>query len=137
MFDQVMNTVKQYAAEAINNHPEVPADKKDAVAGEAGQSIAQSLQGLLTKGYNISDLAKGFGNNGQPASPAADGMIANFISSMVQKFGFSPDKAQSIAATVIPFVLSKLGNAGSLLGGKDGNGPNLGGLAGSLGGLFK
>ncbi len=143
MFDQILDLVKQFSDDSIVNNNEVPNEHNDAVMASATKSISRGIQGLIAQGNSPQDILAMFNSDGTANSPAAQGISANFIGSIMEKFGINAESAKNIAATVIPMVLSKitgsLGNnnaenkndGGGLPGGID-----LGNLGGILGKFF-
>ncbi|WP_298300353.1 DUF937 domain-containing protein [Hydrotalea sp.] len=137
MFEQIMQLVQQHAQEAVVNNPEVPNENNEAVMQEAGSSITNGLQNLLSGG-ELNALFQG----GSVASgnPALQNISGNFISSITQKFGISSEAASGIAASAIPNVINSIQNMGNSSGGMQqvlsnltsGN-ANLGSIANSIG----
>jgi uncharacterized protein YidB (DUF937 family) len=152
MLDNLMNLVKQFAGEEVNNHPAIPADKKGEVVEETGRSITGSLQNLASGG-GLQDLLGMFTRGGgQAPGSVTQSLSGDMISNLTRKFGLDSQTAGSLAGGIIPKVLGSLVNKtndpgdssfdlqsifNSLTGGKTG-GMDLSGMLGKLkGGLDK
>ncbi|MBY0348098.1 MAG: hypothetical protein K2W79_07545 [Hydrotalea flava] len=110
MFEQILQLVQQHAQDAVVNNPAVPNENNEAVMQEAGHSITNGLQNLLS-GCGLNTLFQG--GNVSTNNPAIQNISSNFISSITQKFGISSEAASGIAASVIPNVLNSIQNMGN------------------------
>jgi hypothetical protein len=110
MLDNLMNLVKQYAGEEVNNNPAIPDDKKGAVVEETGNSITSSLQ-KLASGGGLNDLLGMFKQGSVPASGnVAQSVSGDVISNLTNKLGLDPQIAGGLAGGLIPKVLNGLVN---------------------------
>lgn len=160
MIDQLIKLVQQNAGEAIVNNSAIPNQFNGAAVESVAQQIMSGLKGQASQG-NIQELTSMFkgGNLGALASnPVVSQIISKVAGDFAAKFGVSPQTAQSIAAGLIPTVMSQFvnktndpgdkdfdlqdmlrgftGNSGLNMGdllGKDGAGD----LAGMVGKMFK
>lgn len=151
MLDQLMEIVQQQAQGAVVENNAVPNEKNEAVMEEARNSIFSGLQKMMAEGKTeeITSLLKS-GQNAQGAEPAMNMLSGNFIDSITEKLGIDKSTAMSIAASLIPMIISKLSskasdpndssiNFGSILsslsGGQSGN-SNMGDTASAIGGML-
>ncbi|MHA4843389.1 hypothetical protein ACX0G7_04440 [Flavitalea antarctica] len=152
MLDNLMNLVKQYAGEEVNNNPAIPAERKGEVVEETGRSITGSLQNLASGG-GLNDLLGMFQQGGTtPPGSVTQPLAGDMISNLTKKFGLDSQTAGGLAGGIIPKVLGSLvkktndpGDSSfdlqsilsSLTGGKTG-GMDISGMLGQLkGGLDK
>lgn len=165
MLDELIKLVEQNAGKAIINNSAIPNQHNNAAIKEVASQIFNGLKTQAQQG-NMQQLAGMFQGGG--SSLANNPMVSNLISSVAgsvaSKFGVSPQVAQSIAASLLPTVMSQLvkktndpadssfdltnimktvsGNSsldvGSILSQVAGGGTKggLGNLGGMLGGLF-
>lgn len=130
MLDQLMQLIQQSGQQSVVENNEVPNENNDAILNEAQQSITSGLQDLASTGQlnTLMDSVQ----NGQPATdhPAVQNISNNFMGSIMEKFGLNKGTAATIAAAIIPMVLSKMMNKGGAQQGSGGF--DLGGLLSSL-----
>ena len=110
MFDQLMNLVKQYSGDAVINNPDVPNEHNDAVISTAGNSIMDTLKGMMSGG-GASDVLNLFSqNNNQDIAnhPVTQNVSSNLITTLMNKFGLDSNKAGGIAGSLIPMVMNQL-----------------------------
>lgn len=109
MFEELSNLIKQVSQEAVVNNPEVPNEYNNAVMQEAGSSLLGTLQNMMAGGQAQEVLGL-FGNNASNVenSPVTQQAQNSFMESISQKLGISPKVAGTIAAIVIPMLISKL-----------------------------
>ncbi|POY37810.1 hypothetical protein C3K47_04555 [Solitalea longa] len=113
MLDNLLNLVKQYAGDAIVQNPDIPNEHNDAAIEAASGSIFNSLQNQVTGGglSNVLSMFTGGGGSGVGnGSPVTNNAMASVAGSLMEKFGLDSSKAQGIAATLVPQVLSGLVN---------------------------
>jgi hypothetical protein len=129
MLEQLMQLIQQQGQQSVVENPAVPNEQNEAVMQEAQSSITAGLQQMAANG-NISQLTQMMqGGQVHTDNPAVQQISGNFIQNITQKFGINSQAASSIAASIIPNVLSRIlnrNNAGSQ-GGFD-----IGGLLQSL-----
>lgn len=110
MFDELLQLVKQAGQQAIVDNSAVPNEHNDGVMQEAVHAITNGLQGFgQNNSEGIAQLFQSQGNLSQD-HPVMQGISNNFIQSITSKFGISGTQAASIAAIVIPMVMSKFIN---------------------------
>jgi hypothetical protein len=108
MLETLMNLVKQHAGQAVINNPAIPNAQNDSVM----QTIASSILGGLgqqAQGGGLGNLL-GMVVNGSNVqqNPVTQGVQDHVEQNLMQKLGISPQVAMSVAAAVVPMVLSKL-----------------------------
>lgn len=147
MLDQLLNLVKENAGDAVVNNPAVPNENNEGVMQEAVSSITGGLQKELANG-GFQNVLKTLGGSGGSVenNPIVNNISGNFIDNITKKFGINSGTAKTIAASLIPLVMSKLIHKtndqndssfsldsilGSLTGGKT-SGVNLGGVLSSI-----
>jgi hypothetical protein len=130
MLDQLMQLIQQSGQQSVVENNEVPNENNDAILNEAQQSITSGLQDMASTG-ELNTLMDSV-QNGQPATdhPAVQNISNNFMGSIMEKFGLNKGTAATIAAAIIPMVLSKMMNKGGAQQGSGGF--DLGGLLSSL-----
>lgn len=107
MLDQLINLVKENAQDAIVNNQAVPNQYNDAAIGEAGNVIKDVLGAAVQNG-NLQDVMGIFGNSSNlENNPLVSNIITQLTQNLATKFGINAATAQSIAASVIPMVLSQ------------------------------
>ncbi len=112
MLDQLLNMVKGLAGDAVVNNPAVPNDKNNAVIADATHSVADGLQGAIAGGglQSVISMLSGGGNVSALANnPIVGNIISNFTNKLTGN-GVAGGAASSIAASLIPTVMSKLVN---------------------------
>lgn len=118
MLDQLINIVKQFGKDSVENNPEVPNEYNQEVMADATKTIASGFQNVLAGGgfQNILDLFKGAGTGNKSGggignllkNPMVSMMIGYFISKLVSKYKMTPTAASNIANTLIPNSLNSL-----------------------------
>lgn len=107
MLDQLINLVKENAQDSIVNNQAVPNQYNDAAIGEAGNVIKDVLGAAVQNG-NLQDVMGIFGNSSSlENNPLVSNIITQLTQNLATKFGINAATAQSIAASVIPMVLSQ------------------------------
>ena len=131
MFEQLMQIIQQSGQQAVVENADVPNENNDAILNEAQNSITSSLAQLQSSG-ELNTLKDSFERDPSTAQshPAVQNISNNFMGSIMEKFGLNKGTAATIAAAVIPMVLSKIMNKGG--GQQAGGGFDLGGLLSSL-----
>ena len=131
MFEQLTTLVKQFAGDAVVNNPAVPNEQNTAVTEEAGNSIFSNLKNMATE--NAGGLAEIITGKSpiDLNNPAIKELTEKVTGNLGEKFGMSPEAANSVAGGLIPQVLSGLVNKA-----KDPNQPefNVTDLVGALSG---
>jgi len=108
MFDQLLNLVKQHAGDAIVNNPAIPNERNDEAIAETSNSIAGSLQNMLSGG-GVKDILKMF-SGGQDASnsPVTNNISGGLIQNLMNKFNLDQGSASNIAGKLVPDVMKNL-----------------------------
>jgi hypothetical protein len=147
MVNQLFNLVKENAGDAVVSNPAVPDEHNEGVMQEAVSAITGGLQKELAGG-GFQNVLKTLGGSGGAveSNPVVNNISGNFIDNITRKFGINGATAKTIAASLIPMVMSKLIHKtndpddnsfglddifSSLTGGKT-SGLDLGGILGSL-----
>lgn len=112
MLDQLMKLVQQHAGDEIVNNNAIPNQFNNAAIEDVAQQILGGLKSQAAQG-NLQQLTSLF-NGGNVSSLAGNPMVSQIISKVAgdfaSRFGISPQVAQSIAAGLIPKVMSQFIN---------------------------
>ncbi|TDG37994.1 hypothetical protein EZJ43_02575 [Pedobacter changchengzhani] len=106
MLENLNELVRENVQDAVVNNSEVPNEQNEAAIGAASSSIFDALKDQVSSG-NISGLADIF--NGGSTDGSA--VVQNASSSFTEKLsgmGINAATAKTIAASVIPMIISKL-----------------------------
>lgn len=149
MLDGILDLVKEQALGAVKNAG-VPAEKRDAAVETTATSIVDGLKDNISLD-NISSLASLFGGSSSTSSAAAasnpivSSIQNTVVSALSEKVGLNKTMATTIAATVVPALISLLSKKsndpndsfdfGSLIQSFTG-GDSAGGLLGGILGKF-
>ena len=116
MLETLMNLVRQHADQAVVSNPAIPNNQNE----DAIQAISSGILGGLQKQAqgggleNLLGMVMGHGSAGSPGaiqhSPVTQGVQQNVQQSLIERLGISPQVAMSVAAAVVPMILSKLFN---------------------------
>ncbi|RYY30934.1 MAG: DUF937 domain-containing protein [Chitinophagaceae bacterium] len=110
MLDNLINLVKQYAGDEVNNNPAIPEDKKGAVVEETSNSITGSLQNMASGG-GLNDLLAMFTKQGpSPAGNVSQQISGDVVSNLTNKVGLDANTANGFAGGLIPKILGSLVN---------------------------
>ena len=132
MLDQLFQMIQESSQQAVIHNTDVPNEHNEAVMQEAQNAIINGLSSMAASGQ-INGLLDDAGNGRamDVAHPAVQQISNSFMGGIMEKFGINSKTAASIAAIIIPMVLSKMMNKGQQT---QGNGFDLGGLLSSLAG---
>lgn len=112
MLDQLMKLVQQNAGDEIVNNNAIPNQFNNAAMEDVAQQILSGLKSHAAQG-NLEQVTSLF-NGGNISSLAGNPMVTQIIAKVAgdfaSKFGVSPQVAQSVAAGLIPKVLSQFIN---------------------------
>lgn len=156
MLEQLMNLVRQEAPQALAGAQGVPQGQQAAIEDEAAHSVHDGMQQIAQQ-QGPAGLKSLFSaaEQGDTSNPQMQMLTNNFAGSLGQKFGLGGGTGKTIAAMLIPLIVSRLFKRtkdpndngfniqdmlGSLMGGglggmMGGGGDGLGGmLGGALGG---
>ncbi len=150
MLDNLINLVKQYAGDEVNNNPSIPQEKKGAVVEETSNSITGSLQNMASGG-GLNDLLGMFKQgSAAPAGNVSQSLSGDMVSNLTNKLGIDPGTASGLAGGIIPKILNSFVKKtndpndssfdlqsifNELSGGKT-SGSNLSGMMGKLKGML-
>lgn len=108
MLETLMNLVQQQSGQAVINNPAIPNSQNDSVM----QTIASSIMGGLGQQAQSGGLGGLLGmltgQGGGAQTEVTQGVQEHVEQNLMQKLGISPQVAMSVAAAVVPMVLSKL-----------------------------
>lgn len=110
MLENLINLVRENAGSAVINNPAIPNEQNEAVVNEAGHSILDSLQQMVSQGklQDVLHMFQGGGSATAASSPAVQNISGNFIQSLISKFGINPSTASDVAGNLVPNVLQNL-----------------------------
>ncbi len=113
MLETLMNLVQQQAGQSVINNPAIPNSQNDNVMQTVASSIMSGL-GQQAQGGGLGNLLGMVVNGGDvQQSPVTQGVQEHVEQNLMQKLGISPQIAMSVAAAIVPMVLSKLMNKAS------------------------
>jgi uncharacterized protein (DUF2267 family) len=109
MLDQLLKLVEQNAGDAIVNNQAVPNQFNNAAVQEVASNIFSGLQGQVAQGnmQQVVSMFKGQSTSSIANNPMISNMITQVAGSLAQKFGVSPQAAQSIASNLLPQVMNQ------------------------------
>jgi hypothetical protein len=112
MLDQLLKLVEQNAGEAIVNNKAIPNQFNNAAVKEVASNIFNGLQGQVAQGnmQQVVSMFKGQNVSSLSNNPMVSNMITQVAGNFAQKFGVSPQVAQSIAANLLPQVMNQFVN---------------------------
>lgn len=136
MIEQLLSTIKQTSQEVIEQNPDVPNDQNEAVSNIASESIAGSIQNMMSNGGIAGIMSMFSGNNAAgEGNPAIQNVTSDLSGNLMNKLGISSEQATGMAGSIIPMIISKLFNKSGGGGGFDLS-SILGSLTGGQGGGF-
>jgi len=145
MLDKILDLVKNQAASAITQNPEVPAEKRQAAVETTTSTILDELKGQLTGG-NLSNVLSMFGGSAGSTNNLSSSIQNSVISALAEKVGLNKGVATTIAATVVPALIGLISkkhndpndsfDIGSLVSSFTKGDGKSGGLMDMIGGLF-
>ena len=146
MLDSIINLVKSEVSDIITNKTDIPEDKKSDVVSTTTESLLHGLKSIMTPD-NLTGITSLFGGGDMMNHNLTNDLQSSVTSSLTQKTGLSSSTASSIAAIVIPAILSLFKNKidddnepgfnlDSLLKSFTSGNSSGGGLLGMLGKLF-
>jgi len=114
MLKELFELVQGNAGDVLRNNTDVPVDKNSEVVAEATNTVASGLRNMVAGGgvQSILDLFKSNGDNknGLLGNPVVSMMIGHFAGKLISKHNMNGEKANGIAASLIPGVLASLIN---------------------------
>jgi len=143
MIDQILKLAKDNLGPVLQQKEQLNSQQVDKTMEVAGESFKGGLQSMATSG-NANQLLNLFNGKSDPEGKQnfTNSIMKKFVPSIASKLGIDEAKAQSIANSVIPFLLDKFSSEGgqakdsSDLLKKIGIG-GVGSVTEKLGGLFK
>jgi len=152
MFEKMLGMVKDEVANAVGGMSTIPQAKQGAVVETTANSLMNGLKQYANPAslgalLEIGGVAKGAAGG---SSKMMSGLSSGVVGDLTSKLGLTPAVAQSIAASVIPAVMSLFKKhvddpaqpefnlqsiVGSLTGASDASGGSGGGLGSVLSGL--
>ena len=143
MLDQLNKIIEQFTAQEVSNSS-VDNSLTSKVAQETGNSLLEGISGAV-KGGNFGEIMNLFNQdkNSLVSNPLVQQIISGLTNNLGTKVGIDSKNASSLAATLIPLVISFLGskaksgeagfNITDIISGLSGG--KSGGLLDALGGL--
>lgn len=114
MLQELFNLVKGLAGDAVINNPDVPNEHNDDVVAEATNTVAGGLRNMVAGG-GLQNIISLFNNKGQQGNgggllnnPIVSMMIGHFAGKLSSKYNIGGAKANNVATSLIPNVLSNL-----------------------------
>ena len=142
MLDNILNIVKEVAANTVNNNADVPSEKKDLVVDTATDAISK---GLINNIGSLSGLLGGKGGS----NAILDTIQKSVVGTLVEKTGLNPGVANGLISTILPAVIGalkgkiddkdsgfSLDSVLGALGQSDKKSGGAGGILGAIGKLF-
>lgn len=111
MIEELFKMIQQESQQEIINNPAIQNENNNSAVGLATESIFNGLQGALANG-GLKDVIGLFGGKSQPNSsnPIVGGIVNSMVGGLMKKFGIDSPVATSIAASLIPGIISKMIN---------------------------
>ncbi|WP_316804642.1 DUF937 domain-containing protein [Pedobacter nototheniae] len=105
MLENLNELVRENAQDAVVNNSAIPNEHNEAVIQAASSSIFDTLKDKLTSGDigSLTDIFKSENAEGSAVATQASGTFVDKLSAL----GISGDTAKSIAASIIPVIISK------------------------------
>jgi len=108
MLENLMDLIRQNAASAIINNPEIPNERNEEAVHATGNSIINSLQNALSGG-GIKDVLSMFSKGTADANnPVVNQASGNLIDTLKSQFGLGDKQAENVANDVVPKVMDQL-----------------------------
>jgi uncharacterized membrane protein YeaQ/YmgE (transglycosylase-associated protein family) len=114
MLKELFDLVKGTANDSVVNNPDVPNEHNDEVVAEATNTVASGLRNMVAGG-GLQNILSLFGNKDQQgdsksllSNPIVNMMIGHFAGKLMSKFNLGGDKANNVASSLIPSVISGL-----------------------------
>lgn len=117
MLEELFNLVKGAAGDSVVNNPDVPNEHNNEVVAEATNTVASGLRNMVAGG-GLQNIISMFTNKGTDqgggkgilSNPIVNMMIGHFAGKLMSKFNLGGDKANNVASSLIPNVISNLIN---------------------------
>ncbi|GAA4450793.1 hypothetical protein GCM10023189_11950 [Nibrella saemangeumensis] len=109
MLDTLMNLVREQSGNAIVNNPAIPNEQNNVAMDSVMSGILGGLKQQASDGNIGGLLSTVMGQQSTSAqNPVVGGVMNNVTGQLAERLGISPQVASSIAAAVVPMVLSRL-----------------------------
>lgn len=116
MLEELFNLVKEASHDAVVNNPDVPNEQNDEVVAEATNTVASGLRNVIAGGGLKSVIALFLKKDGQSKddgnslsdNPLVSMMVGHFAGKLSTKYNMDETKANNVASSLIPDVLSNL-----------------------------
>jgi len=109
MLESIIDMVKKEVSDVVLGQSDVPADKRDQVVETTTSALVNNMKDHFIPD-NLSDLTKLFTGGSSGTSTTGSSMASSLQSSVVsalsEKLGLNSSTANTIAAAVIPAVMS-------------------------------
>ncbi|GAA4409842.1 hypothetical protein GCM10023187_33700 [Nibrella viscosa] len=109
MLDTLMNLVRDQSGDAIVNNPAIPNEQNNVAMESVMNGILGGLKQQANEGNIGGLLSTIMGQQSTSAqNPVVSGVMNNVTGQLAERLGISPQIASSVAAAVVPMVLSRL-----------------------------
>ncbi|MFN8310790.1 MAG: hypothetical protein U0T73_12580 [Chitinophagales bacterium] len=107
MFEELVQLVTQQAQDQIVKNDAIPNEHNEGAINEVAGAIKNGLAGQLGSG-NLGGVMELFGGKGgdMASNPIVQNIVQSAAAGIASKFNVDPSKAQSIATSLIPQVMS-------------------------------
>lgn len=112
MIDQLIQLVKQNATDAIVKNQAIPNQFNNEAIEDVANQIHSALKGQVSQG-NMQQVTSMFQQGNLSAianNPMISQMISGIAANLANKFGVSPQIAQTISSSLIPQVMNQFVN---------------------------
>lgn len=108
MLEQLVSLLQTEGRKDIIDNPAIPNERNEEAMGVAAETVMSGLKNALSNGQ-LNDVVGLFtGKSDVSSNPVAQGLTNDLAGSMMSKFGLDAGGAGSMAASLIPGLLSKL-----------------------------
>ncbi len=113
MIDQILKLAKDNLGPVLQQKEQLNSQQVDKTMEVAGESFKGGLQSMATSG-NGNQLLNLFNGKSDPEGKQnfSNSIMKKFVPSIASKLGVDESKAQSIANSVVPFLLDKFSSEG-------------------------
>ncbi len=107
MLDNLMNLVRKYTGSAVNENPDIPNEKNEAVAEQAGSSIMDTLKSALGSG-RLNDVLGYFKKGGRDQDEIVSEATTKYAQDLQSKHGLDEVQARNVAGKVVPQTMNEM-----------------------------
>ena len=113
MIDQILKLAKDNLGPALTQKEQLNSQQVDKTMEVAGESFNGGVKNMASSG-NVNQLLNLFNGKSDPGGKQnfSNSIMKNFVPSLASKLGIDEAKAQSIANSVVPFLLDKFSSEG-------------------------